>query len=232
MCSLQGASAAVLGSRQDDMTAKKAPDKNAYVEEMMALDLEAIIRLDQEMTEQEMVFLNVYLRLLDSHHESPVQLAVDRAKYQFKSEQVKLIVGNRILAKWQGKQDHKEIMRLAGLGPLQITMKMISLLKNSKSDTSKVQVLNIATKCQDMQKNSIDVGAGVDLIIKRTKGEGLEEPNFELDMTSKAGKKKKNQPIPARLSSWRRCPNPKGRICQATKKGKPFSVYGDTGRKR
>jgi hypothetical protein len=179
--------------------AKKAPDKNAYVDEMMALDLEAIIRLDQEMAEQEMVFLNIYLRLLDSGHKSPVQLAVDRAKFQFKSEQVKLIVGHRILAKWQGKQDHKEIMRLAGLGPLQITMKMISLLANSKSDTSKVQILNIATKCQDMQKNSIDVGAGVDLIIKRTRGEGLDEPEYELDMASKAGKKKERPAVACKV---------------------------------
>jgi hypothetical protein len=103
------------------------------------------------------------------------------------------------LAKWQGKQDHKEIMRLAGLGPLQITMKMISLLANSKSDTSKVQILNIATKCQDMQKNSIDVGAGVDLIIKRTRGEGLDEPEYELDMASKAGKKKERPAVACKV---------------------------------
>lgn len=171
------------------MAAKKPPKDDAYVEEMMSLDLEGLVNIGQEMTEQEMVFMNVYLRLLDSEHPSPVQLAVDRAKFKFKSEQVKLIVGNRILAKWQSKQDHKEIMRLAGLGPLQLTMQMKSMLKSSKSDTSKVQVLNIATKCQDMQKNSIDVGAGVDLIIKRTRGDGLEEPVFEKDMASKACKK-------------------------------------------
>lgn len=171
------------------MAAKKEKD-TAYVEEMLSLDLEAIVKVGEEMNEQEMVFMNIYLRLLDSEHPSPVQLAVDRAKYKFKSEQVKLIVGNRILAKWQGKQDHKEIMRLAGLGPLQLTMQMKSMLANSKSDTSKVQVLNIATKCQDMQKNAIDVGAGVDLIIKRTKGEGLEEPVFEKEMSCKTGAKK------------------------------------------
>jgi len=188
------------------MANKKAPEKNAYVDEMMALDLEAIVRLDQEMTEQEMIFMNVYLRLLDSSHESPVQLAVDRAKFPIKSEQVKLIVGNRVLAKWQGKQDHKEVMRLAGLGPLQITMKMISLLKHSKSDTSKVQVLNIATKCQDMQKNSIDVGAGVDLIIKRTKGDGLEEPVFERDMVTLAAKKKERPAVACKVIQFETTP--------------------------
>lgn len=170
------------------MAAKKEKD-TAYVQEMMDLDLEALVKVDDEMSEQEMVFMNVYLRLLAAGHASPVQLAVDRAKFKVKSEQVKLIVGNRILAKWQGKRDHKEIMRLAGLGPLEVTMKLKSIIDSSKSDTSRTQAINIATKCLDMQKNAIDVGAGVDLIIKRSKGDGLEEPVFEKEMSAKKQKK-------------------------------------------
>jgi hypothetical protein len=168
--------------------ATKKPD-TAYVDEMLRLNLEAMVKLDVEMTDQEMTFLNVYLRLVDSGHDSPLQLAIDRAKYKFKSDQVKLVVGHRILAKWQGKQDHQVIMRLAGLGPLQIAMKMKSMLEHTKSETAKVQVINIASKCLDMQKTTLDVAQGADIIIKRTKGNGMEEPEFEKEMSCKKGKK-------------------------------------------
>ena len=168
---------------------KKQPD-NAYVQEMMALDLEGLVKDSSEMTEPEMVFMNIYLRLLGADNPMAMQLAIDRAGFQFKADQVKIVVGNRILAKFQGKKDHKEVMRLAGWGPLQITMQLKHLSCNSKSDTARVQALNISSKCHDMQKSVLEVGQGVDIIIKRNKGEGLESPVFEKDMGAKAGKDK------------------------------------------
>lgn len=189
--------------------AKKRDDSACEVSE---LDVEQLVRMGEDMTEQEMFFMQTYFQLLDAGHYAPLQESLRKAKYEIRTDPMKLVVGNRILAKWQSKNDHKEIMRLAGLGPLQVTMQMKALIEGGKSETARVQTLNIATKCLDMQKATVDAGLGVDLVIKRTRGDGLEEPEFERDMESREKRKEK--------------PAPRGKVVRLVGKGDASGASG------
>jgi hypothetical protein len=63
------------------------------------------------------------------------------------------------------------------------------------SETARAQFANIITKCMGLQKDVQDFGQGVELIIKRKKGEGLDPVEQETGMGPKksAGAKPKGQ---------------------------------------
>lgn len=130
--------------------------------------------------------VNEYLRQLAVKNPEPVLAALYIAGFADLvnvSEAEALEVGHAILRKWQDKVDHKDVMKSVGLGPLAVAKNLLQIINASPFDTCRVTALGIASKCLDMQKATIDGGQGVELVIKRSKGIGLDEPeSFEHEM--------------------------------------------------
>lgn len=145
-----------------------------------------VVDLKTEMSDQEWKVVNEYLRQMAAGNPEALLAALYTAGYDqlvMASEVEARDVGQLILKKWQDRVDHKEVMKSVGLGPELVSRHLLQIIKSSPFDTCRVQALGIASKCLDMQKATIDAGQGTELVIRRSKGSGLDEPEtYEHEM--------------------------------------------------
>lgn len=151
--------------------------------------VDEVVNMKEDMTDQEWVFVKEYLALTGAgaKEESPLVIATYLAGYEVgDSDEDRITLGNAVLRKWQEKVDHKQVMASVGVTPEFVARQLKQIMESSMFDTCRVTAANIASKCLDMQKNTLEVGKGVELVIKRSKGKGIEEPEvFEHEMGAK-----------------------------------------------
>lgn len=159
-----------------------------YLDEVNAVDLDEVVKIKEPMTNDEKVFVDIYIRMLLSKSEEVAkQEALKRAGYQFRFPQTEQLVADRILYKFEEKaRDHKDIFRRLGAGETALAMELIKAVKGCVDEKAKAQLLNIWSKILGAQTTVAELGAGMELIIRRTKGEGLEPVESVLDLDAKA----------------------------------------------
>jgi hypothetical protein len=146
-----------------------------YLEELQALDVDQVIRLDEELTAQEKLFMSLYVKLNKGDDRAAKLRAVDRAGYKVRWDQTRLVLADAIIAKYCVKsQEHKQVFRTAGLDEFYIALSLKRNYEGCQSETARAQFANIITKCMGLQKDVQDFWQGVELIIKRKKGESLD----------------------------------------------------------
>lgn len=138
--------------------------------EMISVPYDDIISPVEPINKQEMKFLEMYFLGM------AIPSACKVAGYKHKTKETLMAIGRKIIAKYEGSKEHREIMLRMGFGPVRVVSLLIDMAENGKSENARVQALNITTKCLGMQRDIMEAGSGAELIIRRSFGEGVEPP--------------------------------------------------------
>ncbi len=88
------------------------------------------------------------------------------AGYKVKSREVARTCGSRLLRRLDENMDYREVLEAVGLTDRRVAEVMRGLVEHPDAKV-RVQALNIATRCLGWQKETIDPGAGAEIIIVR-----------------------------------------------------------------
>lgn len=116
---------------------------------------------DNKLSVREQTFLDNYFEGM------PMPEALRKAGFTAKSEFTLKGIASRALRKYDRLKDHREVFNDIGFSPRVMVEQLMNLAMNAKSETAKVQALNIATKCLGMQRESLDIEQGAEVIIMR-----------------------------------------------------------------
>ena len=128
------------------------------------LDLEAQtdkIDCKSALTLQEQIFLDLHLI-----EKKPIKDAMNQAGYNDLPERTLYFRAKKIVQKFEAKAgDHRNIFRAIGLGEVRVAMGVLELC-NSKNEKNKALGLQLASKCLGLQREVMEGGQGVTIIIQ------------------------------------------------------------------
>ena len=128
------------------------------------LDLEAQtdkIDCKSALTLQEQIFLDLHLI-----EKKAIKDAMIQAGYNDLPERTLYFRAKKILQKYEAKAgDHRNIFRAIGLGEVRVAMGILELC-NSKNEKNKALGLQLASKCLGLQREVMEGGQGVTVIIQ------------------------------------------------------------------
>jgi len=161
--------------------AKTFDSSDKYHDVTKHLDADSKVKSDKKLTDREVKFLEIYF----SNPGIPTHTAARMAGYKAKHNATLDFTAKRILQKYEGLTDHKEIFRRMGCGEAKIAEMLIDMAKNAQSETVKLNAIATLTKVFGMQKDQIDLGAGAEINIRPA---AAPQPANETDKPEKKGK--------------------------------------------
>ena len=136
--------------------------QKSIVPEILELDPETDkIDCKSALTLQEQIFLDLHLI-----EKKPIKEAMIQAGYNDLPERTLYFRAKKILQKYEAKAgDHRNIFRAIGLGEVRVAMGILELC-NSKNEKNKALGLQLASKCLGLQREVMEGGQGVTVIIQ------------------------------------------------------------------
>jgi len=167
---------------KNNKSRKKSSDESPkYHDVTKHLDADSKVKPDKKLTDREIKFLEIYF----SNPGIPLHTAARMVGYKAKHNATLDFTAKRILQKYEGLTDHKEIFRRMGCGEAKVAEMLIDLAKNATSETVKLNAIATLTKVFGMQKDQLDLGAGAEINIRPA---AAPAPGSETEKTEKKGK--------------------------------------------
>jgi len=176
-----------------------------YLDEINSLDLDEVVKIDDLMTPEEKLFVDIYIRMLKTKDEDIAKgEALKRAGYEFHFPQTYQLVADRILYKFELKcKDHRDIFRRMGAGEVELALEVAKAVRQTFDEKARINLLNVWSRILGTQTGAADLSSFTEIIIRRTKGEGLEaiEPTLDIESKKRAAKESKADARRGRLVS-------------------------------
>ena len=118
--------------------------------------------LKSPMTALEKRFLTIYF----SGEKITMEQAAKRAGFRARNKTALCNAARRVLSKYEGQTDPREIFRRIGLGEEAIARKLLAIADDSGiAAGTRVQALSIASKCLGLQREVVEGASGARIVI-------------------------------------------------------------------
>jgi len=154
-----------LSTKQQGINTSKnqsADKSQEYIDPTQHITPDLKVKEDKKLTDREIKFLEIYF----TNANIPLHTAARMAGYKAKHNSTLDFTAKRILSKYEGATDHREIFRRMGCGEAKIAEMLIDLAKTAQSETVKLNAIATLTKVFGMQKDNLDLGAGAEINIR------------------------------------------------------------------